>query len=59
MRSVVIIPTTLSSLLPFSIRQQVKIMPKVQSHKRQTARRISKLHGRNKSSVKDMLGDCK
>ena len=29
------------------------------SHKRQTARRISKLYGWNKSSVKDLLGDCK
>ena len=29
------------------------------SHKRQTARRISKLYDWNKSSVKNMLGDCK
>ena len=29
------------------------------SHQRQTARRISKLYDWNKSSVKNMLGDCK
>jgi hypothetical protein len=29
------------------------------THKQQTARRISKLYDWNKSGVKDMLGDCK
>jgi hypothetical protein len=29
------------------------------SHTRQTSQRISKLYGWNKSSVKDLLGDCK
>ena len=41
-----------------SLRQQAQTKPE-DSHKRQTARGISKLYGWNKSSVKDMLGDSK
>ena len=40
------------------LRQQAQDNLKT-TYPRQTARRISKLYGWNKSSVKDMLGDCK
>ena len=40
------------------LRQQAQDESK-DAYPRQTTRRISKLYGWNKSSVKDMLGDCK
>ena len=49
----------LSVCLEIGLSQTTSTRESKDPLKRETARRISKLYGWNKSSVKDMLGDCK